>query len=672
LKKISIWAAAVSLVLAAIVAICVVAITHFDWNRAKPWLSERVSGALGRPFTIGGNLSVEWARHTGPQAGWRGWIPWPELAAQDVRIGNPAGFPSTGDVASVGKIMFSMNPLPVLAKKIVVSTLVLEGPDLLLERTGTGANNWTFNAAGPQAWQFEVDTIVLSKATVRLVDAIRHADLKLDLDTLAGQDAKDYGIAWKVAGTYAREKVSGSGRAGNVLSLRTQAAPYPIDADLHIGKTDIKATGTLTKPSDLTALDMRLRLSGASMAQLFPLVGVPLPETPAYATDGHLTGVLDKEGGDWVYEKFSGKVGASDLSGTLRYSSSQPRPKLTGEAVSNLLNFADLAPAIGADSSQSKAERGVSDTQPSDKVLPVEPFKTDRWRSVDVDVQFTGRRIVRDKALPFDNVKTHIRVEDGVLSLAPLDFGVAGGTLNSNVRLDGRAAAVNATLDLAARGLDIRQLFPTIPAMQGSLGTIRGDAKLSATGNSVALLLASSNGELKAAMSHGTISKLLIDEIGLNIGSVILAKLFGDKDVRLNCAVGEFTIAKGVMQTESVVVDTAQSTLNIEGRVDLAHELLNLKLIPESKSLRLVSFTGPLYVTGTFADPKVNIDRGVLALKAAAAVALAVVAPVAALIPLTSLGNDADEHCRELLARAKIKPVAPPPGTVRRARPAPA
>jgi uncharacterized protein involved in outer membrane biogenesis len=655
----------------ACIAAAAIAIANFDWNRAKPWLNERVSSAIGRPFEIGGNLSVEWARHAGAQAGWRGWIPWPEHAAQDVRIGNPAGFTSTGNLASVGKVMFSMNPWPLLAKKIVVSSLVLEGADLVLERTGTGANNWTFNAAGPQVWQFDVDTIVLAKATVHLVDAIRHADLKLDLDTLAGQAAKDYGIAWKVDGTYAKEKVSGSGRAGSVLSLRTQTDPYPIDADVHVGKTNIKLTGTLTKPSDLAALDMRLKLSGASMAQLFPLVGVPLPETPAFATDGHLTGVLNKAGGDWVYEKFTGKVGESDLAGTLEYRSGTPRPKLTGETVSSLLKFSDLAPVVGADSSKSKAERGVSDAQPADKVLPVEPFKTDRWRAVDVDVKFTGRRIVRDKALPFENVTAHIRVEDGVLSFAPLNFGVAGGTLNSNVRLDGRAAAVQATLDVAARGLDIRQLFPTLPAMQASLGTIRGDAKLSATGNSVALLLASSNGELKAAMSHGTISKLLIDEIGLNLGSVILVKLFGDKDVRLNCAVGDFTIAKGTMQTESVVVDTAQSTLDVEGRVDLAHEGLNLKLIPVSKSLRLVSFTGPLYVTGTFADPKVKLDARVLTLKAAAAVALAAVAPIAALFPLTSLGNDADEHCRDLLAKANIKPVAPPPGTAPRAKASP-
>jgi len=659
------------LALLALCAACAAAIAYFDWNRAKPWLNERVSGALGRSFAVGGDLSVEWRRHADPQAGWRGWIPWPELAARDVRIGNPAGFPASGDMAAIGKVMFSMNPLPLLQKKIVVSALVLEGAAVDLERSITGANNWTFAAAGPAAWQFELDTLILSKATIRLKDAARHAEVTLRADTLAGKDAADYSIKWSLSGTFEKEPVSGTGRAGGVLSLRTQLKPYPIDADVRVGKTSIRFAGTLTKPSDLAALDMRLRLSGASMAQLFPLLGVPLPETPAYATDGHLSAVIDKSGGTWTYEKFTGKVGASDLAGTLEFRSGLPRPTLKGEAVSNLLNFADLAPAIGADSSQSKVKRGVKDAQSAEKVLPVEPFKTDRWRMVDVDVKFTGRRIVHAKALPIDNLTTRVRVDDGVLTLLPLDFGVAGGTLKSSVRLDGRAAAVKATLELTARGLNLKQLFPTIPSMQASLGTVRGDAKLSATGNSVALLLASSNGEIKAAMSHGTISKLLLDEIGLNVGSVILAKLFGDKEVRLNCAVGDFTVAEGVMQARSVVVDTEQSTLTAEGWVDLSREKLNLKLIPASKSLRLLSFTGPLYVTGTFADPKVGVDRGMLALKAAAAVALAVLTPAAALIPLTSLGLEEDDDCRKLLAAANVKPVAPPAGTKRRQKPAP-
>ena len=125
----------------------------------------------------------------------------------------------------------------------------------------------------------------------------------------------------------------------------------------------------------------------------------------------------------------------------------------------------------------------------------------------------------------------------------------------------------------------------------------------------------------------------------------------------LRCAAGDFSITNGVMQTRSVFIDTERSVISIEGRIELAHERLDLTIKPVSKSLRLISFNSPLYVTGSFASPSVDVDRGRIALKAAGAIALAVLAPVAALIPLTAIGRSDDGDCRN--PPAASKPVAP-------------
>jgi hypothetical protein len=67
-------------------------------------------------------------------------------------------------------------------------------------------------------------------------------------------------------------------------------------------------------------------------------------------------------------------------------------------------------------------------------------------------------------------------------------------------------------------------------------------------------------------------------------------------------------------------------------------------------------------VRGTFSNPAVSVDKGVIALKAGGAAALAAVAaPVAALLPLINTGPGQDSACGQLLAAARIKPVAPPP-----------
>jgi AsmA family protein len=659
--KISLWSLAA---LIAILAICLALLLTFDWNRAKPWLNTKVTEASGRPFAINGDLSLSWNQSPETGGGWRGWIPWPHLIAKDITLGNPDWARTGPTMAQIGQLSFSINPLPLLAKKIAIPTLQLDQPTLNLERNGKGQNNWTFTSdqKGSSAWRLELGHLVFNKGNVRIVDAIKHADVKAAIDTLPHPKANDYGISWNMTGTYNGETVSGNGRAGAVLSLQADSTPYPIEAHVRVGKTTIDAKGTLTRPRQLAALDLQLHLAGASMAQLYPLSGIVLPETPPFATGGHLSGTLNSDGGDWLYEKFSGKVGSSDLAGTLKYESRQPRPLLSGSVVSNLLQFQDLAPLIGADSNASKAKRGVTVVQPPDKALPVEPFRTERWTSIDADVKFSGRKIIRKQELPIDNVAGNVKLKDGVLSLMPLNFGIAGGSVNSNIKLDGRNKTIKADAKLTARHLKLKQLFPAFQPMQASLGEINGEASLSAVGNSIATLLGVSNGEIKALINQGTVSKLLLEEIGLNIGNVVLTQLFGDKQIKLNCLASDFSVKNGLMQTRLFVVDTDEAILPISGQISLAREQLNLTITPRTKGVRLLSLRAPLYVTGTFKKPQVNVDKGVLALKAGSAVALAVLAPVAtALIPLANMGPGEQSECARLLTQAGNQPVAPPP-----------
>lgn len=662
-------ALAVTAGLIAIPAIALVVLLNFDWNRAKPWFSARTSEALGRPFTIAGELALTWEKQVAGSAkldqGWRGMIPWPHLVAQDIHIGNPPAMAAPAEMASIRQFAFSLNPLALLEKKIIIPVLSFDSPVLSLLRDADGNNNWTFkNDDKPFPWQLELQRVIFTKGSVHLIDAIKHADVTADIDTLDADP--DYGVAWQIRGKFNGEPISGNGRAGAVLSLQHQTVPYPIMADLRMGQTVIAVKGTLTKPTDLAALDMRLKLSGVSMARLYALSGIVLPETPPFATEGHLVGTLSPHGDHWIYEKFSGKVGSSDIGGSLDYQSKQPRALLSGTVVSHLLQFSDLAPVIGADSNASKAKRGADVVQPANKVLPVEPFKTERWTSIDADIQFSAEKILRKKELPINKLSTNLHLRDGVLSLLPLNFDMAGGNLSSNIILDGSGKAgknaIKATMKVTARHLKLQQLFPTLQILQASIGEINGDASLSAVGNSVASLLGTSNGEIKTLINQGTVSKLLLEEMGLNIANVILTRLFGDKQVKLNCMATDFGVTNGLMQTRSFIIDTDDAILDVSGTIDLAQERLDLTIKPYSKGLRVISLRAPLYVRGSFKQPGVSVDKGIMAMRAGGAIALASLAPVAALLPLISAGPQENSECARLLADARVKPVAPPPG----------
>jgi len=665
-------------ILIAIPVIAIIILLTFDWNRAKPWLNAKVSDAIDRPFAIVGDLSVKWERPSDTiipgQRTWRDHIPWPHLYANDVHVGNPANM-ARGDTASVRQVSFSLNPFPLLKHTINIPVLRVDGPRLELLRTDATHYNWAYKHEKKESkWELDLERLVLAKGVIHIKDAVTDADITADVDTIANDPT--YGVAFKVHGTYNDAPVTGGGKTGGVLTLKDQDAPFPVQADVRSGPARLALEGTVTRPAKLAGVDLQLKLAGRSLARLYPFTGVVLPETPPFSTEGHLTGTLadesDSKRSRWTYEKFKGKVGESDINGTLTFQGQKPRNKLSGTIHSNQLRFADLGPLVGADSNASKRERGVAAVQPKDKALPVEKFNTAKWKVLDADVRFTADRIVKTAQLPLNKLNTHLTLDNGVLKLHPLNFGLAGGTVTSDITLDGSGGAgkdaIKATLDATARHIEVKQLFPQVQKIQqATAGDIYAQAKLTATGDSVGEMLAKSNGEVKGLVSEGVVSKLLLEEAGLNVGNIIITKLFGDKQVQLNCLASDLDVKNGVASTNTFVLDTEEAIVDINGWVNLGNEQMDLRVKPETKALRLFTLRTPFYVRGTFKKPDLQLDKKVLAMKGGAAVALAVVAaPAAALLPLINTGPGEKSPCASLLAEARAKPQAPPPGKQKR------
>ncbi|WP_430293173.1 AsmA family protein [Pseudomonas sp. B1-22] len=672
-------------------AALLVFIATFDWNQVKPMINEKVSAELGRPFAINGDLQVLW-RTEPEEGGWRALVPWPHFSAADITLGNPdwaSGKTSATQFASLEKVEFRLAPLPLLWQTVSIPQIILTRPSADLLRLADGRATWTFELPKketeanpePSPWKLDIGEIGFDKGRITLDDQSLKTRLELLVDplgkpvpfgqlagkALAGADAaqtQDYVFGWKLKGQYKGLPLSGSGKVGGMLALQDAARPFPVQADITAGSTRASVVGRLTDPLNLGALDLRLKLAGSSMANLFPLTGVTLPDTPAYETDGRLSAQLkDPAGATFHYDDFNGKVGGSDLHGSLVFVNHPPRPKLSGKLRSEQLRMVDLGPLIGADSNKAKQARGQATRQPADKVLPVEEFRTERWRAMDADVEFTGKRIVHSDKLPLSDLYTHLVLDDGLLTLEPLRFGVAGGTLDSHIRLDGGKTPMQSRVELKARSFKLKQLFPSFAPMQTSLGELNGDAALSGTGNSVASILGGANGQMKLLMNDGRISKGLMEIAGLNVGNYVVAKMFGDDEVKINCAAADVGITKGLAEPRVFVFDTENAIINVQGTANFATEQLDLDVIPESKGLRIFSLRSPLYVQGTFKNPRAGVHSGPLVLRGAGMVALGVAfAPAAALLALVAPSQKDENQCGPLLQQMKQPAKAPAPG----------
>ncbi|MDR7284778.1 uncharacterized protein involved in outer membrane biogenesis [Pseudomonas corrugata] len=665
--------------LVVLLAILVLIIVFFDWNRIKPAINTKVSEELHRPFAINGNLAVVWQREP-DEGGWRGWVPWPHVVADDLSLGNPDWLKQP-QMVTLKRVELRISPLALLAQRVVIPRIDLTEPNADLQRLADGRANWTFKFdpkdpdAEPSNWVVDIGAIGFDKGHVILDDQHLKTQLDVLIDPLGkpipfsdivgdkaaktavekGGAPQDYAFALKVKGQYHAQKLEGSGKIGGLLALQDATRPFPLQAQMKIADTRIELAGTLTDPLNLGSLDLRLKLAGTSLGNLYPLTGVILPDTSPYATDGHLIAKLhEPSGAVYRYEAFNGKIGESDIHGSLTYVASQPRPKLSGSLLSEQLLFADLAPLIGADSNAKQQARGGDSKQPTDKVLPVEEFRTERWRDMDADVEFTGKRIIHSEKLPINDLFTHLVLTDGVLSLEPLRFGVAGGNLEAQIRLNGRTEPMEGQAKLTARKFKLKQLFPTFEPMKTSFGELNGDADISGRGNSVAKLLGSANGNLKMLINDGAISRELMELAGLNVGNYVVGKIFGDKEVKINCAAADFDIKTGLATTRLFVFDTENAIVYIDGTVNMATEQLDLTITPESKGWRLISLRSPLYVRGKFIKPQAGVKAVPLMLRGAGMVALGVIAaPAAGLLALIAPSGGEPNQCAPLLEQMK-------------------
>lgn len=674
-RRLLLWVLSIAVLL---LVLSVVVLSTFDWNRAKPWINERASAALQRSFAIEGDLSVHW-RRASDLGGWRAWMPMPEIRAADIRVGNP-DWAGGADFATLKQAEISVRLLPLLLGHVDLPYLRLSAPNVALLRKDPEHANWILpSAAGePSRWTLQLGEIRLAEAKISIDDKVSAVDLALTVEPLTESisyaqligsaeldvgkkgggapptrgDVQDYAYQWTAEGKYRGAPVKGTGKVGSVIDLREGRA-FPLQADARLGGLRVILAGTLTDPAAPSGLDLRLKISGGSMAQIYPYTGVALPDTPPFSTSGHLIAQIQPDESRYRYENFVGTVGDSDLAGSLIYATSGARPKLEGSLRSERLQFADLGPLIGADTDR-KDSSTVSELPPG-RLLPSAEFRSDRWNAMDADVQFEGVRILQDARLPIQQLVTRIRMDDAKLTLEPLAFGLAGGKVSGSLALDASKKPLRGSVNLAARKLELKQLFPGFKAMDASFGEINANIELRSSGQSVAALFARSNGDLRLLMNDGAISKQLMETAGLNVGNIVITRLFGDKEVRIDCAAANFGVADGLMTSKLAVFDTDNAVIDISGTVNFADEQLNLDIQPHTKGLRILSLRSPLYVKGTLANPDVGVRKAALIAKGGAALALAsLAAPAAALLPLISPSHGKqDNRCENLLSQLR-------------------
>jgi AsmA protein len=115
-------------------------------------------------------------------------------------------------------------------------------------------------------------------------------------------------------------------------------------------------------------------------------------------------------------------------------------------------------------------------------------------------------------------------------------------------------------------------------------------------------------------------------------------------------------LKNGTANVDALVLDTAVTTLRGTGSIDLTQETLDLTLNQKTKTTSPLALRSPIHIRGSLARPQVGVDKGQVAARALGAVALGLVNPLLALLPLIDAGPGKDSDCAQLVLDATGAP----------------
>ncbi len=628
-------------VLVFLIAAVLLLIALWDWNWFKGPVERAVQAKTGRALHIG-NLDVDLGRVT-------------TIRGDSVTFAN-AEWAKRPQMVSADRVEIDVRIWPLLRGSVQLPEVRLTRPDALLQTAPRAdqAGNWDFLGERSGGEPMQLQRLYIDDGRLQFLDERGRTDIQVAVRSGKAKQA-DAAPPLLVGGkgSWQGNAFTLNGNTESPLELTDSGHPFRIHLDGRAGATHAVASGTLINPFQFQTFSLQFRLSGQDLEDLYPLVGIALPSTPPYRLDGQLT----RDHQVWQYQKFNGRVGDSDLGGDVKVEVGGERPRLTADLVSKRLDFDDLAGFIGAPpktggdetaNAEQKAEAARLAAKPT--ILPDTPYDLGKLRAMDADVRLKAQRI-NAPSLPLDDMDAHLKLDDGLLRLEPLNFGVAGGDIRSTIRMDARRPQIATSLKASVRRVQLGQLFPDAKLAEQASGGIGGEIDLSGNGNSIAAMLGSSDGTVAVGMGKGHVGNLIMELAGLDVAESLKFLFTGDKQIPLRCAFADFGVKDGRMDSRALAVDTTDTLIVGEGSINLKNEQMDLLLKPRPKDISILALRSPLRIDGTFKDPSFRPDFKALGIRGAIALALGSIAPPAALLATFEPGPGKDSDCGGKYAR---------------------
>ncbi|MBV9569899.1 MAG: AsmA family protein [Alphaproteobacteria bacterium] len=646
-------------ILGAFIVAIIALFIFFDWNMLRGPIARYASLRLHREVRIDGNLHVHlWS-----------WTPRADVGG--LRIANTK-WAGGGDMADIGHLAVSVKLWPLLGGHLRLPLVQLDKSSFVYVRNLEGLSNWDFDkkTSNKPLKLPAINRFLINDGHLRIVDArkkMRFTGVASSSESTTGEGK---GFVLTGDGTLNGQVFTAEVHGAPLLNV-DQSKPYPFTMNVRAGYTHVTARGEIARPFDLGGLVASATFSGRDIADLYYLTGLVLPNTPAYEASAHIV----RDGQIFQITGISGLFGRSDIGGDLTVDATDKKPLLTGTLRSRRVYFDDLgflfgggkgrkiaarAPAVTRAAAASSPGIGLAgDTEPaaqSTLLLPNAPLDVDRVRQMNADVRYRVAAIVSSD-LPLRSLSVHVRLNEGVLRLDPMEAALARGSVAGHVKVDASRSVPVTNLDLRVRDVKLESLVHPVRGQATVAGPLEARAILTGTGDTVHKAASTADGSLTVVIPRGQMRKAFAELLGINLLNGGLALLTGDQEqTNIRCAVAAFQARDGVLRSQNITLDTDVERGTGNGYINLKNETLGVTLSGDAKSFRLLRLNAPITLTGSLTHPKVGVQASKALAQGGLAVALgSLINPLASLIATIDPGLAKNANCGTLLAQAKQK-----------------
>jgi len=633
-----------AIVALALLAVLLVLMIVFDWNWLKRPIERYVASSTGRTLVLGGDISGTWSLR-------------PTLTFREVQFANP-DWAEQPYLLAAEEMALTISLGTLFRRTRSIEALEIRGAAVGLELGSDDRRSWRLDRAQTDPQAFAIQRLIIERGRVRYLD--RTGDTEMLAEIGARQaDTMPISVTGAVRATPVRLAIITAGATETMQAAPDPPADSPrFSGSGNFGEARVEFTGHLGPGHALAGTRLDIRAGGPDLSAFRSLARAAIPATPRYQLDT----ALAIEENEATVQLRPSAIGGSRLRGELRVALGQPRITATGKFIADSFDLGDLGPLIGAGQvaampTDAEAKAKAAQVGERNRIFPDMSFETELWPNVDIDVSLEALRVIDSGRLAIDAFFFRARLQEGELEVAPLSISMANGKASGTLALKRRGEAVALTSRLRLSGLQLQRMAPATESRKASVGTMNGQFNIDGVGRSVRSILANSNGHIGLMIGRGEISNLLMDFAGPNAEKALRFLLVGDEETPLHCAVASLAIRNGKVGSEAVVIDTSKALIAFTGGADLAQERFDLTIHPQPKDWSLFIASTPIHIRGSFTDPQISVDAGPIGARAAAALLLGLVNPLAAILPLIDAGGAPDADCKALISNVKASTV---------------